>query len=82
VRHNRKLDEAVHELYRLLEQDTDEPDDPPGYPTDYVLIVGSMFIDNDDGGRLGCVSVFPKEGSQPAYITTGLVESARQSINR
>lgn len=72
----RKLDEAAHELHQLMDQDHDEPGDPKSFPTDYVLLVGSMWVDSDDD-RCGGVSFFPKDGSQPAYITIGLLESVQ-----
>lgn len=72
----RELENIVCRLMQLMEQD----DDQPSMPTDYVLLVGSMFI--HEGDRCGAVSIFPKDGSQPAYITNGLVESARWSLNR
>ncbi|NIH98912.1 hypothetical protein FHU31_005936 [Mycolicibacterium fluoranthenivorans] len=52
----------------------------PSQQTTYYL-VGWMAYDND-GDRFGGVSLFPKQGSQPAYITTGLVASAQHSLNR
>jgi hypothetical protein len=72
----RKLDEAVNDLHRILEV---EQPDPPSAPTDYVLLVGYQYID-DDNDRGGIVCVYPKDGSQPAYITTGLLDIARQHI--
>lgn len=71
------LDSAVQELHRLIELDNPEP---PAVATDYVLVVGAMYI--QDGGRNGVVEIFPSHGMQPAYITTGLVESARQLLSR
>ncbi|UVO12814.1 hypothetical protein NM962_01195 [Mycobacterium sp. SVM_VP21] len=43
--------------------------------TDAVLIVGSQYVD-DDGDRCGHVYMFPRHGSQPAYITMGLIKTA------
>lgn len=68
----RQLDAAVAELHRLMEQ---RDPDPPSFPTDYVLVVGAMYVD-EDGDRGGVVRWFPKDGSQPGYITVGLLDSA------
>ncbi|TDO18148.1 hypothetical protein EV580_1330 [Mycobacterium sp. BK086] len=76
-----KLDEAATELFRLLERDTDNPGDPPAIPTDYVLVVGSMYIDSD-GDRCGITSHFPKDGSQPVYVTDGLLSQALAHLRR
>ena len=43
--------------------------------TDTVLVVGMQCFD-DDGERVGHVIVFPRGGSQPSYITTGLLHTA------
>jgi len=72
------LDAAARELHRLIESEADE--DNPSTVCDYVLITGWMFV--NDGDRVGGVSVFPQHGSQPAYITTGLLRTADASINR
>lgn len=50
--------------------------------TDAVLVIGAQSID-DDGDRIGRVVVFGRGGSQPPYITVGLLEYARrlQDIN-
>ncbi|MFT9573649.1 hypothetical protein [Mycobacteroides abscessus] len=71
----RRLDEVVRELTAITEDESD--DGQPRYTaTDYVLIVGAQTIDND-GDRVGYVTVYPQGGSQPSYITTGLVAQAR-----
>jgi hypothetical protein len=76
-----QLDAAVNELHRLIERDNAEPDDAPSVPTDYVLLVGWMLYD-EDNDRVGGVNCFPKQGSQPDYITTGLVTTAQQTLGR
>lgn len=48
---------------------------------DAVLILGAQYID-DDGDRLGRVIVFPRHGSQPPYITLGLLDDARHLIHK
>lgn len=72
----RQLDEAVAALHQLME--SGEPE-PPAVPTDYVLIVGSMFIDKS-GGRCGVTRWFPKGRSQPTYITKGLLHEVLDAM--
>lgn len=70
-----RLDEVVRELTAITEDESD--DGQPRYTaTGYVLIVGAQTIDND-GDRVGYVTVYPQGGSQPSYITTGLVAQAQ-----
>ncbi len=47
--------------------------------TDAVLIIGAQYID-DEGDRCGRVFALPYHGSQPYYITLGLIASARGMI--
>lgn len=47
--------------------------------TDAVLIIGVQHFD-DDGDRCGRVFALPYHGSQPYYITLGLITSARRMI--
>jgi len=70
----RKLDEVVRELTAITEDESDQGE-PRYTATDYVLIVGAQAIDND-GDRVGYITVYPQNGSQPSYITTGLVAQA------
>ncbi|MDO3335141.1 DUF7213 family protein [Mycobacteroides abscessus] len=67
----------MNEIHRLCA----DSDEPTSIPTDYVLVVGAQLID-DDGDRVGGVSYFPKGGSQPPYITAGLLEVARAMLAR
>ncbi|WP_043984379.1 DUF7213 family protein [Mycolicibacterium llatzerense] len=71
-----QLDAAVATLHQLME--SGEPE-PPAVPTDYVLIVGSMFIDSE-GGRCGVTRWFPKGRSQPTYITKGLLHEVLDAL--
>jgi hypothetical protein len=47
--------------------------------TDAVLIIGVQHFD-DDGDRCGRVFALPYHGSQPYYITLGLIAAAQQMI--
>lgn len=47
--------------------------------TDAVIIIGAQHIDKD-GDRLGRTLTFPRHGSQPPYITLGLIDAAQALI--
>ena len=68
-----ELDLVVRKLVALAWPP--EEDDHPSTVTDWVVVVGQQFYD-DDGDRVGAVGLFPREGSQPSYITEGLLSSA------
>lgn len=73
-----KLDEAIEELFALFVSEEAEREDyePVGeVATDAVLVIGSQFYDND-GHRSGCVTIAPRQGWQPGYITAGLLTMA------
>ncbi|MGH3953674.1 MAG: DUF7213 family protein [Mycobacterium sp.] len=70
-----RLDEVVRELAAITEDESNEDGQPRYTATDYVLIVGAQTIDND-GDRVGYITLYPQSGSQPSYITTGLVAQA------
>jgi hypothetical protein len=73
-----KLDEVIDELNRIYTEEAREEhgdvvsDD---VATDAVLVIGSQSFD-EDGDRTGCVTICPRGGSQPAYITAGLLAMA------
>ncbi|OZF00841.1 hypothetical protein CH300_20080 [Rhodococcus sp. 15-1154-1] len=74
------LDAAVRHLTQLVrdeasEDDDSEDDDSPETVVDWVLVVGSQFF-TDEGDRHGAVTIMPKAGAQPAYITVGLLREA------
>lgn len=75
----RKLDEAVRELTEISHTEDDDGDPTRYMPTDYVLIVGVQGID-DDGDRVGYVTMLPKDGCQPRYITMGLLTQINDNL--
>lgn len=48
-------------------------------PVDAVLIIGYQAID-DDGDRTGRMLICPRSGSQPLYITKGLITQALDTL--
>ncbi|SHT85650.1 Uncharacterised protein [Mycobacteroides abscessus subsp. bolletii] len=75
----RKLDEATRELAKISRAEDDDGDPTQYVPTDYVLIVGLQGID-EDGDRVGYVTMFPKDGCQPRYITTGILAQINDTL--
>lgn len=69
-----KLDEAIDALVEAY-RGTDHGSDDGDVAVDAVLLVGMQAVD-EDGDRVGAVSCYPRYGSQPAYITHGLVTRA------
>lgn len=61
-----KLDEAIEELSAVFCEVDGE------IAVDAVLIVGAQSVD-EDGDRVGGVTIFPRHGCQPLYITSGLI---------
>lgn len=47
--------------------------------TDLVIIVGAQHVD-DEGDRCGRTLVIPRNGSQPTYVTKGLLTEALDLI--
>jgi hypothetical protein len=73
------LDEAIHQLLASAEK----PDGDEAWPetaTDAVLVVGTQWFDSD-GDRGGRIFMFPRHGSQPPYITEGMLHTALKYLN-
>lgn len=70
-----KLAEVVSELIDIANHEEDD-DGMPMVPVDYVLVIGCQWI-TGDGDRRGGVGCYPKDGSQPPYITAGLLADAQ-----
>lgn len=64
-----KLDEAIEALSAAFCEVDGE------VVVDAVLVVGAQSLD-ERGGRVGGVTIFPRNGCQPNYITTGLLQHA------
>ena len=51
-----------------------------GVPVDAVLIVGIQHVDSD-GARLGHVEVYPRSGTQPSYLTRGIISEGSKLLD-
>lgn len=69
-----KLDEAIAALHELFLSEEDNPESRD-IAVDAVLLIGSQSYD-EDGDRTGCVTICPRGGYQPGYITAGLLAMA------
>ena len=62
------LEQAIEALWAIH-----DPDRPAGaMVVDAVLVLGVQHVE-DDGDRVGYVEVFPRGGSQPSYVTRGML---------
>lgn len=74
------LDVAIVGMFEAIRtEDNDTPDD--AIPVDAVLLIGVQHIDRDDD-RVGFVEVIPRYGSQPAYVTRGLIGDALHLLDQ
>jgi len=73
-----KLEEAIAALVSLP-RDDDDDDRYPEVAVDAVLLIGTQFID-EDGDRSGCLTICPRGGWQPGYITAGLIAQALATV--
>lgn len=71
-----ELEAAIDAYLKVVQQDDDCHD---VMAVDAVLLVGVQWID-DDGDRCGNVCILPRDGSQPTYITLGLLGLAKERI--
>lgn len=69
------LDEAVRRVAEFVREENSEDGESPETVVDWVVVVGSQFF-ADEGERCGAVTILPRGGSQPAYITVGLLREA------
>lgn len=70
------LDDAIN---ALMQEHCDDVLNDGAIPVDAVLVVGTQRIDAD-GDRVGGLWIFPRTGSQPYYLTTGLLDAARNML--
>lgn len=69
------LNDAAEALVSLVRVEDDEGETI----TDTVLIVGTQWYDGD-GDRCGRIMMFPRNGSQPYYITAGMLQSGLRHL--
>lgn len=74
-----QLNQAIEELL-ASDEDLNEDDGLPEMVTDSVLLVGLQFVGHD-GGRCGRMVLYPRDGSQPYYITEGLLYAALSAVS-
>mgnify|MGYP001546570250 CR=1 FL=1 len=65
------LEQAIAALVEAFRPEGSETD----IPVDAVLLVGLQNVDSDVD-RVGAVCCYPRHGSQPTYITHGLIARA------
>lgn len=77
------LDAAAEALVGAVQavEEVDADCDYPETITDLVLVVGTQWIDNE-GDRGGRMLAFPRNGSQPYYISEGLLHAALAHVRR
>ncbi len=77
---NEATELAINEVNQALAE-LNGGDGMPEIVTEAVLIVGTQYY-NKVGDRCGRVFIFPRNGSQPYYISHGLMMSAVAHIER
>ncbi len=75
-----KLEEVVNELSALIDEEEEATEH--SIPTAWVLCVGYDTIDSEDGGDAGQVVLFPRNGSQAAWKTGGVLRQVLSRIAR
>lgn len=73
-----KLSDLVDEFSKL---DVTEDDDPQLLPTGWALLIGYEGIADDHLDR-STVGVYPKDGSQPAWKTAGILHQGISYYNK
>ncbi len=72
-----KLEEVVNELSAVIEEEEYEAEH--AIPTAWVLVVGYDSIDTEDNSDSGQIGLYPRNGSQAAWKTGGIM---RQALSR
>ena len=72
-----KLDDAIADLHALFASEDD--DETGDVPIDAVLLIGSQYI-TDQGDRSGAVTICPRGGWRPAYITAAQLAQLKSGV--
>ncbi|AMS02637.1 hypothetical protein BJD55_gp129 [Gordonia phage Yvonnetastic] len=69
-----KLEQVVQELSDISDEEADGELEP-NVPTAWALVIGFDYV-SDDGGSGGYTGIYPRDGQQAGWKTTGILSQA------